>query len=179
MDEMVDLLDEKGNYLGKSILKSEAHRKGLYHPTVHVWCYTSKGQILLQLRGKDKATFPLKWDVSVAGHVGTGESLEVAAVREVQEEIGLKISQLELEKIAVFRTENRHSESLMDREFNHTYLCRLDARAKLQKQESEVADLRWFSLNHFKEWVEENHTDLVPNSGGRYERVIEEIESRI
>ena len=179
MDELVDILDENGNPTGKSLLKSEAHKNGLYHPTVHVWCYTFEGKILLQLRGEDKATFPLKWDVSVAGHVGAGESLKVAAVREVQEEIGLKISRLELEKIGVFKTENRHSETLLDREFNHTYLCRLDARTTLQKQASEVADLQWFPLEQFKQWVAEKHPDLVPNSHGRYEKVIREIESRL
>nr|WP_299343113.1 NUDIX domain-containing protein [Allomuricauda sp.] len=179
MDELVDILDEQGGPTGKSVLKSEAHRDGLFHPTIHVWCYTAEGSILLQQRGKLKKTFPLKWDVSVAGHVGAGEGLEMAAVREAQEEIGVKLSRLELEKIAVFKTENRHSDILFDREFNHTYLCKLDAQTQLQKQASEVEDLRWFPLQQFKKWVEEKYPDLVPNSHGRYEKVIQEIESRI
>ncbi|MEM7486296.1 MAG: NUDIX domain-containing protein [Bacteroidota bacterium] len=179
MDELVDILDENGKFTGQSCLKSEAHQKGLFHPTVHVWCYATNGSVLLQRRGSSKKNFPLKWDISVAGHVGAGESIESAATREVHEEIGVTISRLELQKIAVFKTEYRHSETFLDREFNHTYLCRLDARTKLQKQESEVDALQWFSMEQFKEMVLEKNPDLVPNSNGRYEKVIHEIESRI
>ena len=89
MDELVDILDEHGNLTGQSCLKSEAHLKGLLHPTVHVWLYTKDGRVLIQQRGKNKDTHPLLWDVSVAGHVASGEGIPLAAVREVQEEVGL------------------------------------------------------------------------------------------
>ncbi|AWX43035.1 Isopentenyl-diphosphate Delta-isomerase [Flagellimonas maritima] len=179
MDELVDVLDEKGRLTGESCLKSKVHEKGFYHPTVHVWCYTKDGLVLLQRRGSSKKSFPLKWDISVAGHVGAGESLENAAVREVYEEIGVEIAPSELIKIGVFKTEHKHSQTFLDREFNHTYLCQLDAKTKLQKQISEVEDLKWFALNHFKEWINQNYPDLVPNSNGRYEKVIQEIASRL
>ncbi|MEX0314176.1 MAG: hydrolase, partial [Allomuricauda sp.] len=70
MDELVDILDDNGNPTGRTCLKSEAHRKGLFHPTIHVWFYTSEGQILFQKRADNKDTFPSLWDVSVAGHIG-------------------------------------------------------------------------------------------------------------
>ena len=105
MDELVDILDKKGHYTGKSVLKSEAHKKGLFHPTVHIWCYSETGKILLQQRGANKKTFPLKWDVSVAGHMASGETPEVSALREVQEEIGVVIDLSKLEKIGVEKIE--------------------------------------------------------------------------
>ncbi len=179
MDELVDILDENGTFIGQSCLKSIAHEKGLYHPTVHVWCYTKNRLILMQRRGSSKKTFPLKWDISVAGHVGAEESLENAAVREVYEEIGVEIASSELEKIGVFKTEHKHSETFIDREFNHTYLYQMNAETELQKQVSEVDDLKWFTLNQFKKWVHLGHQDLVPNSTGRYEKVIQEISLRI
>ncbi|MEP3384912.1 MAG: NUDIX domain-containing protein, partial [Flavobacteriaceae bacterium] len=99
MDELIDILDENGNHVGKTCLKSEAHLKGLFHPTVHIWFYTKDGGILFQKRGKDKKTFPLLWDVSVAGHIGAGEPIIEAAIREVEEEIGLKVLASDLDKI--------------------------------------------------------------------------------
>ncbi|MEM9867522.1 MAG: NUDIX domain-containing protein, partial [Bacteroidota bacterium] len=114
MDEQVDILDGQGKPTGQVLLKSEAHRLGLFHPTVHIWCYSRSGQVLLQQRGRYKKTFPLKWDVSVAGHVGAGESLEEAAFREVTEEIGVTISKELLEKIAIFKTEHQHAENFLD-----------------------------------------------------------------
>ena len=179
MDERVDILDDNGVPTGDVRLKSEAHRLGLFHPTVHIWCYDSEGNVLFQLRGKDKTTFPLKWDVSVAGHISAGESIEQGALREIEEEIGVKVSVEQLEKIAIFKTEHRHSEAIFDREFNHTFLCRLSQQTSLQKQESEVEELQWFPVEKFKEWVNEGNPNLVPNLDERYEKVIAEIESRL
>ncbi|MEM9363807.1 MAG: NUDIX domain-containing protein [Bacteroidota bacterium] len=179
MDELVDILDTEGNSTGESCLKSEAHRLGLFHPTAHIWCYDKNGFILLQQRGRNKATFPLKWDVSAAGHVGAGETIEVGAVRETQEEIGVKISVKQLDKIGIFKTEHRHSKSIFDREFNHTFLCQLSKEVSLVKQESEVEALEWFPLEKFKDWVNADHKDLVPNLDKRYEKVIAEIEVRL
>ena len=88
MDEEVDILTDSGEYTGTTCLKSEAHKNGWCHPTVHVWLYTADGKVLLQQRGKHKKTFPLLWDVSVAGHVSAGEDILAAAKREVQEEVG-------------------------------------------------------------------------------------------
>ncbi|WP_422860188.1 NUDIX hydrolase [Flagellimonas sp. S174] len=179
MDELVDILDTEGNLTGQSLLKSEAHRLGLYHSTVHVWCYDEKGFVLLQQRGKNKINFPLMWDISVAGHVSAGETLEVAAIREVREEIGIAIVEDQLKKIGVFKTEHLHAKDFLDREFNYTFLCHLSRYTPLQKQDSEVEALEWFPLERFKQWVEKKHPDLVPNLNQRYEKVITEIESRL
>ena len=179
MDEKVDILDANGIPTGQSCLKSEAHRLGLFHPTVHVWCYSLDGMVLLQQRGRNKINFPLKWDISVAGHVSAGEAIEEAAIREVQEEIGVWIQISQLEKIGAFKTEHQHAEDYLDKEFNHTFLCQLSTQTTLLKQESEVETLAWFTLEKFKTWVLEGNTALVPNLDMRYEKVIAEIESRL
>ncbi|MDT0607234.1 NUDIX hydrolase [Croceitalea rosinachiae] len=179
MDELIDILNSEGNYTGQTALKSEAHLNGLFHQTIHVWFYTEHGEVLLQQRGKNKSTYPLKWDVSVAGHIGASESFELGAIREVEEEIGVSITSEQLDKIGVFKTEKRHSQAFFDREFNHTFLCLLDKKLTLIKQESEVEDLKWLSLNEFEGWVQEEHPDLVPNSENRYQFIISEIKSRL
>ena len=179
MDEQVEILDAQGKPTGQVLLKSEAHRLGLFHPTVHIWCYSRSGQVLLQQRGRYKKTVPLKWDVSVAGHVGAGESLEEAAFREVTEEIGVTISKELLEKIAIFKTEHQHEENFLDKEFNHTFLYQLSTDTALKKQVSEVEALQWFPLEKLKDWVQKNAVELVPNLDQRYEKVIAEILRRI
>lgn len=179
LDELVDILDEKGNYTARTAMKSEAHQLGLFHPTVHVWCFSKNGKILLQQRGKDKSTYPLKWDVSVAGHIGAGESPEISAFREVQEEIGVAIDVSGLDKIGVFKIEKKHSESLWDREFTHTFLFEMDEKTPLIKQVSEVEALEWVSLKDFEQMVSGNDERFVPNSTERYQKVIQEIKSRL
>ncbi|WP_350285513.1 NUDIX domain-containing protein [uncultured Croceitalea sp.] len=179
MDELIDILDAKGNYTGRSALKSEAHKNGWWHPTIHVWCYTRTGKVLLQQRGKHKDSYPLKWDVSVAGHIGAGESNELGAIRETMEEIGVQIVSEDLEKLTVFKQVKNHSNTFLDCEFCHTYLCKLDEHVPLKKQDSEVEALQWLMIDEFKKRIASNHLDLIPNSEERFYFVLSEIESRI
>jgi isopentenyl-diphosphate delta-isomerase len=85
MDELIDILNADGVPLGKTAMKSKAHKKGLFHATVHIWFYTEDGKLLIQKRTSNKDTHPGLWDVSVAGHIGSGESIIDSAIREVQE----------------------------------------------------------------------------------------------
>ncbi len=182
MDELIDVLDTYGNKTGETVLKSVAHQQGIFHKTIHVWFYTKNGQILLQQRGKDKKTFPLLWDVSVAGHVGAGELIEEAALREVEEEIGLSIKESDLKKIGVFKSIQKHSDDLLDYEFQHTFIAELKVSlAQLTKQKSEVADLNLTSLLKFSEetWGLAHTQKYVPHSVEYYKKVIRAIKEKL
>jgi isopentenyldiphosphate isomerase len=182
MDELVDILDKTGNVTGKTAMKSLAHAKGWFHPTIHVWLYTKDGKILIQQRGKDKDTHPLLWDVSVAGHIGAGEDIEASAIREVEEEIGLSISEMDLQKIGVFKSVHKHREDLVDREFHHTFLCELKLPLEnLQKQESEVEQLDLIPLIQFSEETRDlaNVKKYVTYKIGYYQIIAKEIRKRL
>lgn len=180
MDESIDILDSKGNLTGRTAMKSEAHRQGLFHQTVHIWFYTSDGEILLQQREKNKDTHPLLWDVSVAGHIGAGEEIEMAAIREVEEEIGLAIKKEDLQKIGFYPSFFKHRKDLIDNEFHHTFICELKVPLEnLKKQESEVKDLKLVSITRFsEEFNDEGLSEkYVPHSKNYYASIIGEIEN--
>lgn len=182
MDELVDILDAEGNFTGQTAMKSKAHESGLFHPTVHIWFYTKNAQILLQQRGKEKDTYPLLWDVSVAGHIGAGEDVITAGIREVSEEIGLDITKNELQKIGVFKSVQKHQNELIDCEFHHTYLCELKTPlSNLKKQDSEVNDLKLISLIRFSEetWGMANLAKYVPHDSAYYKAIITAIKKRL
>src|SRR6056297_3506246 len=182
MDELIDILDANGNPTGTSELKSKAHRLGLFHATVHIWMYTNTGKILLQQRGQNKDTYPLLWDVSVAGHIGAGEKEELTAIRETKEEIGLTIQEEALEKIGVYKSMQKHHDKLIDNEFHHTFLCELKVPIRLlQKQESEVADLKLLSLVNFERELDSDKlaNRYVPHTHGYYQEIKTSIKSRL
>ena len=182
MDERIDILNSSGEFIGKTALKSDAHKNGWFHSTIHVWFYNSDGKILLQQRGKDKEVHPLLWDVSVAGHVGAGEDIKMSAIREVEEEIGLKVLSESLTKIGVFKSVQKHREDLVDCEFHHTFLCELRATfEQLTKQKSEVEDLKLIYLHQFVEeiWDISKFKNYVPHDSLYYDSVIEEIKKRL
>lgn len=178
-DELVDLLDDTGALVGKQCLKSVAHKEGLYHPTVHVWCYTdADSKILLQKRGATKATFPSLWDVSVAGHIHAGEDPVKAAIREIKEEIGLKVSKYDLFQIGTFKSEHFHSDCCIDREFHHTFVCELTVPfSSLKKQKEEVEDLILIPLNEFLEDLisEQPQRTYVPHGMEYYSSILNAI----
>ncbi len=182
MDELIDVLDANGNYTGKSIMKSEAHKKGIFHPSIHVWLYTKNGEILIQQRAENKDTHPGLWDVSVAGHIGAGEDVVHSAIREVKEEIGLEITSKDLHKIGVFKYSHQHHEDLLDREFHHTFLCELKMPlATLEMQESEVADLSLISMHTFQNELEsKTHSKkYVPYDMDYYGTVLKAIRKKL
>ena len=182
MDELVDILDTDGNITSTTAMKSEAHKNGWFHATVHIWFYTSDGKVLLQQRGKNKTIHPLLWDVSVAGHIGAGEEIELSAIREIEEEIGLTVSKKDLEKIGVFKSIQKHANTLLDYEFHHTFLCQLNVPLKsLIKQESEVEDLKLIPLVQFSEETlgKTRLKKYVPHSPNYYTTIVKAIKEKL
>lgn len=91
----------------------------LIHRAAHVLVlHPGTGRLLLQKRSPDKDTHPGRWDTSVGGHVGFGQSYEEAALRETEEELGLRVGAVDLEKLYLSRYRHE-SES----ENTATFLC--------------------------------------------------------
>lgn len=59
------------------------------HLAVHVIVERPDGRIVLQKRSPRKQVQPGKWDTSAGGHVLAGEDVFGAALRELQEELGI------------------------------------------------------------------------------------------
>jgi isopentenyldiphosphate isomerase len=181
MDDLVEIWDKTGKPTGHTALKSEAHRRGWFHPTVHVWFYTRTGQVLLQQRARDKDTFPGLWDVSVAGHVHAGETPMEGAVRETEEEIGLRILPENLEFLGRFSSEQAHPGGIVDREFQYVYLCELThPLKKLRPDPLEVASLELRSVLLMAEdlWGMARPGTYVPHSKAYYTQIIRALKSR-
>lgn len=88
-NELLPIVDENGNTIGKTT-RSEAHGpKRPLHPVVHLHLFNSQGKLYLQRRPLWKDVQPGKWDTATGGHIGYGESISNALMREVSEELGI------------------------------------------------------------------------------------------
>jgi len=90
-DEWFDVVNERDEVVGRE-RRAVVHARGLWHRAVHILVYNQAGQVFLQKRSMIKDTAPGCWDSSCSGHVDAGEDYDVAAVRELREELGLNVS---------------------------------------------------------------------------------------
>ena len=60
MEEMLDLVNEQGDPIGRAVPRSEAHRLGLRHRTSHVWLVRRKNGVLEVLLQKAVTIFPVR-----------------------------------------------------------------------------------------------------------------------
>ncbi len=161
-DELIDIVDENNTLLGIQKMKSAAHRDGLWHRTAHVWIYNSRGEILLQLRAKDKDLYPNLWDISAAGHLAAGEDVTDGAIRETQEEIGLKIDRNSLDFLEIRKTIDNYDEGC-DKEFNYIYLLKFDGEIKdLIFEDNEVQTVKFIDTNTLEHELKNNSDIYVP-----------------
>ncbi|WP_034058123.1 NUDIX hydrolase [Lacinutrix jangbogonensis] len=182
MEEYIDIVTKTGKPTGKTAAKSIIHSKGYYHNTAHIWFYTAEGEILLQQRAATKAIYPLLWDVSVAGHIDAGETIKSGAVREIEEEIGLEVTEDELHKIGVFECFQSYPNGITDNEFHHTFIAELIVDInQLIPQKEEVEALKLVNMYDFHELLDnsENNDHFVASNKDYYNKVIEAILEKV
>lgn len=173
-DEQIDIFDEEGTKIGVE-WKSEAHKKGLWHLSVHIWIFNSQGQMLLQKRAMIKKSYPGLWDIAAAGHVPAGEIPDQAALRELEEELGIKAGRLE--KINIRKEQHAIPEKDWDnREITYEYLFKFDGDiSQLKLQEEEVEKVRFFDLDELENEIRnpETYSKFVPHELGVFLDIIE------
>jgi isopentenyldiphosphate isomerase len=182
MEELIDIVTKNGLPTGETALKSVIHTKGYLHNTAHIWFYTNDGKILLAQRAASKSIYPLLWDVSVAGHIDAGESIENGAIREIKEEIGLQIKSTDLEKIGVFECFQSYPNGIKDNEFHNTYIVQLEVPiASLTPQEEEVQALKLVTISTFKTLLENSKINghFVASNYNYYKKVLNYISKKI
>lgn len=110
--EVFEVCDSENRVIGTE-LRSNVHKRGLFHRAVNILVWNSDGQLLLQQRAPDKDVCPsrcakryaasqrcasaadalvgmARWDLSVGEHLKVGEAYEDAARRGLAEELGIK-----------------------------------------------------------------------------------------
>ena len=150
--EIVDIIDEFDNVVG-SAERYDSYRKKLRSRVSHVFVFNSDNQVLLQKRSRFK-TRPLHWHTSVNGTVQSGENYEDAAVREMEEEIGVALDLHHFEKYN-FIHPNGHPVSL-------GIFCAY-SDGPFSPDPQEVHELQFFDLGALKRLESEElcHQELI------------------
>jgi isopentenyldiphosphate isomerase len=141
VDELLDVLDDLGRPTGEVVYKGEAHRRGLFHRCFHCWIAGQDAAgpyLLVQRRAAAKDTWPGYLDVTAAGHLQSGEEPVMGGLRELEEDLGLRVDPGRLVPLGTRRIEQEIPQGC-DREFHDVFLL-LDGTPPqdLRLQEGEV-----------------------------------------
>lgn len=133
--EFVDLYDENRFPLGRTAPRFSRREKGTWRLITHLCIFDSRGRLLIQQRSSSKRIWPGKWDVSAAGGVSSGETTRSAAVRELEEELGISAPAQDLRSVCTVT---------FNYAFDDYFILKRDVDLKsIRLQEEEVSAVRW------------------------------------
>ena len=163
MDEKIDVLDEKtGVSIGEIISKSDAHKKGVWHGSVHLIIINKdKTKTLFQKRASVKDLYPNMWDIAVGGHISSGETDLIAVKRELFEELGINPNNYKIEFIKKYK-EELFNKGIISKEFVSLYILYLDNELEnFELQEDEVDSVCWVTKDEMELLIKEEK--LIPH----------------
>lgn len=160
MEELIDVLDENGIKTGEILPRSEIHKKGLWHRAIAVAIVNENNQILLQQRSYKKEHNAGMWDISVAGHISTGQDALSAATREINEEVsvnlGYKVDIRDFRYMFSYRKEQIFREDYTERLFYDFFILREnDLKIEnIKVQQSEVKQVKFVDISELNTIIE-------------------------
>jgi isopentenyldiphosphate isomerase len=143
-DEMVEEIDMSGNVL-RLVSRRQMRAEQLCHRSVFIAVMSEKGDLLVHQRAATKDIWPGWWDVAVGGVVSPGESWDVAAARELHEELGIHAVNLEFLGTGAYRDKDVQLVAA-------TFLCRTDGPFTFS--DGEITQAHWVGLTELPAWLQ-------------------------
>jgi isopentenyl-diphosphate Delta-isomerase len=148
----VDIVDENNEPLGFSLPVTIANQKGLWHRGCHAIVTTPDHKILVEKRSSTIIFSPNLIDISLGGHVDSGEEPGHAMLREVQEEVGLRLAKEQLNFLEIHKRSSYHPKyKLHTKSFVYTFHIKLhEINPLLTIQRSEVKTFKFLTYNQVR-----------------------------
>ena len=142
--ELWDLYDRDHRLTDETHRRGDVIPQGRYHLVVHVWITNSQGEWLISQRAANRPTFPLKWEC-VGGSVTAGEDSLTGTIREVEEEVGVKLDPAQGKLISSTRRDGHFQD------FREVWRFTYDGEINLKNATTdEVADARWMTVEEIR-----------------------------
>jgi len=152
--ELFDVVDHRDRVVRQSS-RADVHANGLFHRAVHILVQDAEGRFYLQRRSWNKDSAPGCWVTSCSGHVDAGEDYRGAAIRELNEELGIEVPLEELLEVgrhpAVPETGN---------EFVRLYVVR-DFCGHLTPNPEEILEGAWKTAAEIDLWAKSRPEDFA------------------
>ena len=160
--ELLDIVDEQGNFTGQVMEREKAHDLNLLHWEIAVFFVNDNKELLLQKRSPNKRFSPNKWGLC-AGHVDSGETPEKTALREIKEELGIKLSPGDLRILEEREVLKLESHSRLTRMYYVIYNGN-----DFTIQTEELSEVKWFNIDELMKKMKNNDETLAIKSNRLY-----------
>ncbi len=130
-DELVWIVDEKNRPLGGTT-RAIMRAKRLIHRSTYIMVTDPKGRLLLQKRTLSKDVYPGLWEIAAGGVVAYGEGYLESALRELEEETGIRNPNLK-------RHLDFFYEDDVNRLWGRLFSCSHQGRVRPQEEEVQEA----------------------------------------
>jgi len=161
--EIFDLYDNKGILLEEKMERGGTNKKGQFHLVAHIWIKNSEGKFLMQQRNKKTDRIPHQW-AATGGAVTSGEDSLTGAIRETEEEIGIKFDKDQFRLLKRFFVEDETANYITD-----LYLIEEDVLINDCVLDTvEVKQLKYFTLEEYKQLA-------LNNQAWNYERLVTRV----
>jgi isopentenyl-diphosphate delta-isomerase type 1 len=163
--ELLDIVDIDDRVIGVKT-RGEIHAESLMHRSVHILVFNSQGELFIQKRSMGKDENPGLWDTSAAGHVDSGETYQACAIRELDEELGIRSGVVVPEYLFHIAPSKFNG-----MEHSDIYRCVFDGELFLQ--EEEIDEGKWLSKSDMDSLVKGNNnglTDILRSIWSEYRR---------
>jgi isopentenyldiphosphate isomerase len=157
-EELLQIVDENtGEPTGEHLPRKQVLENKLWCRTTNIFVLNSMGEILCHQRSLNKERFPGAWSTHFGGHITKGESFKISALKELEEETGLKVNAFQL---IPWRTSKKSISRIWVRDFLTVYDGNIE---DLKIQKEEIEKVEWFDAKRILEELDSENELGVTN----------------
>jgi isopentenyl-diphosphate delta-isomerase len=179
--EEVVLVNEENEVLGTA-LKSQVHTANTpLHRAFSIFVFNKNGEVLLQQRSAFKKTWPLVWSNSCCGHPALNESMEAAAKRRLEFELGISLPTSEIHNVLPTYKYRAEKDGIVEHEICPVLIATYNG--EISPNPHEIAAIRWVKWQDFLDELKKQN-DYSPwcieesqllNENGRFQELIKPL----
>lgn len=124
-------------------MRGEKLKAGDFHLVVHIWIINDRNEYLIQRRAEHLKLFPGIW-ATTGGSAISGEDSKTAAIREVEEELGIKPETENMKKIKRIKRKDN---------FTDVWLLQQNVLINDVKIQEEVSEVMWVDKIKLEEMI--------------------------
>ena len=155
--EELILVDTEDNEIGYRS-KADCHDgTGILHRAFSLFLFNDDGGLLLQQRSSTKRLWPGYWSNSCCSHPRRGETMQVATMRRLSEELNIAA---DVKHVYQFCYQATFSEAGSENELCHVFLGKVEG--EVRPNDSEIQNTRFVSMRELDVELEKNAQHFTP-----------------